>query len=337
MSGQLLNTLDLNNLVIHDVQLDYYGKRVAAAAADGSVHIWDVTDNQQKLVGQIKPHDGPVWKVAWAHPKFGGLLATCSYDMKVAVLKEVSSQWYIAYVDSSHAASVNSVAFSPWEFGLNLACASSDGTISILTHTPSQQWRRVSNFAHGGGAQTLSWMPASYRDGSLASPMRLATGGCDNSVRIWKCESDVWMQETPPLPSAHGDWVRDVAWRPDSSCVLASGSWDGSVIIWSQEMDGQPWRQLTKLALPGKVESLSWSVTGSQLAVSCAEGETMIYKELPDGHFEELGTCNEAGFTDKLAPAAAACAPGFDAPAAPDPNSEAAAQKQAVLDAFGMS
>ena len=23
-------------------------------------------------------HDGPVWQVAWAHPKFGTLLATCS-------------------------------------------------------------------------------------------------------------------------------------------------------------------------------------------------------------------------------------------------------------------
>merc|ERR550534_2340483 len=99
-------------------------------------------------------------------------------------------------------------------------------------------------------------------------------------------------------------------------------------------MDGQPWRQLTKVALPGKVESLSWSLMGSQLAVSCAEGETLIYKETPDGDFEELGACNEAGFIDKKAPAAV---PGFNGPAAPDPTSEAVAQKQAVLDAFGMS
>ena len=28
-------------------------------------------------------HEGPVWQVAWAHPKFGSILASCSYDRKV--------------------------------------------------------------------------------------------------------------------------------------------------------------------------------------------------------------------------------------------------------------
>jgi hypothetical protein len=28
-------------------------------------------------------HEGPVWQVAWAHPKFGNLLASASYDNKV--------------------------------------------------------------------------------------------------------------------------------------------------------------------------------------------------------------------------------------------------------------
>lgn len=29
-------------------------------------------------------HDGAVWQVAWAHPKFGNILASCSYDRKVS-------------------------------------------------------------------------------------------------------------------------------------------------------------------------------------------------------------------------------------------------------------
>ena len=28
-------------------------------------------------------HDGAVWQVAWAHPKYGNILASCSYDRKV--------------------------------------------------------------------------------------------------------------------------------------------------------------------------------------------------------------------------------------------------------------
>lgn len=319
MSTQYIGSLDMSSLgTVHDLQLDYYGKRVAAASSDSTVHIWDITDGQQKPVGVLKGHEGPVWKVSWAHPKFGNLLATCGYDMKVIVWKEVASQWHMAYVDSSHTASVNSVAFCPWEHGLRLASVSSDGTVSVLTHQPDQQWRRASLPAHPGGAQAVSWMPVQHRDGALAPTIRLATGGCDNAVCIWKCENDVWSQELPALPVAHSDWVRDVAWRPDGSSVIASGSWDRTVIVWTQEVEGQPWRQVCKLSMAGKVEALSWSVTGSILAASFADGETVLYKEAYNG-FEELGKVDEAGFTDgrQAPPPALVGIAGFEDAGAP--------------------
>ena len=31
---------------------------------------------------EIKAHDGAVWQVSWAHPKFGVLLASASFDSK---------------------------------------------------------------------------------------------------------------------------------------------------------------------------------------------------------------------------------------------------------------
>lgn len=37
-------------------------------------------------------HSGPVWQVAWAHPSFGPILASCSYDGRVYVWKEVAGQ-----------------------------------------------------------------------------------------------------------------------------------------------------------------------------------------------------------------------------------------------------
>jgi WD40 repeat protein len=36
----------------------------------------------------ILRHTGPVWQVAWANPKFGHILASCSYDGKVIIWKE---------------------------------------------------------------------------------------------------------------------------------------------------------------------------------------------------------------------------------------------------------
>lgn len=44
---------------------------------------------QVTLLADLNGHEGPVWQVAWAHPKFGSLLASCSFDSRVVVWKEV--------------------------------------------------------------------------------------------------------------------------------------------------------------------------------------------------------------------------------------------------------
>ena len=69
----------------HDAQMDYYGKRLATASSDRTVRVFDVAGQQQQLIAELKGHEGPVWQVAWGHPKFGSLLATCSYDRKVII------------------------------------------------------------------------------------------------------------------------------------------------------------------------------------------------------------------------------------------------------------
>jgi len=370
--GQMVGSLTTTGMgLLHDCQLDYYGKRVAAAAANNTVAVWDITDGQQRPAGNLTGHEGPIWKVSWAHPKFGSLLATCSYDMKVMIWKEAplnSGNWHIAYVDSSHGASVNDVQFAPWEFGLRLACASSDGTVSVLTYGADGQWHRQAFQAHAGGAQTVSWMPGAVpREGAMGPPtMRLVTGGCDNEVRVFKCDNEAWSPEMPPLPAAHSDWVRSVAWRPvnDGGNDVASGGWDKTVCIFHQEIEGQPWRQKAQIKVDGKVEGVAWSVTGSLLAVSFGEhGESAVFKEV-DGQFHKLADVAEAGYQEvpgaaalvaqanSAPPAVAAASPapaGVDlaaiglAPAAAAPAPAAAAvpnemqqQQQNVLAAFGM-
>jgi protein transport protein SEC13 len=102
-------------------------------------------------------HSGPVWQVAWSHPKFESLLASCSYDKRVCIFKETSkNQWEKIYeysghtasgsifslilpilLISSHSFSVNSIAWAPHELGPILAVASSDNSISIHTNQGS--------------------------------------------------------------------------------------------------------------------------------------------------------------------------------------------------------
>ena len=51
-------------------------------------------------------HEGPVWQVTFAHPRFGTLLASCGYDRRVLVHREVTpGQWVLLYKYEDHASS----------------------------------------------------------------------------------------------------------------------------------------------------------------------------------------------------------------------------------------
>ena len=96
--------------MVHDAQMDYYGTRLATCSSDKSVKIFEVKDGTQTLVTDLRGHEGPVWQVAWAHPKFGSILATCSYDRKVILWREDRpSVWSKMYEVTNHDSSVNSV------------------------------------------------------------------------------------------------------------------------------------------------------------------------------------------------------------------------------------
>ncbi len=102
--------------------------------------------------------------------------------------------------------------------------------------------------------------------------------------------------------------MRDVAFAPNIGLPrthLASASQDRTVLIWSQDTPQSPW---TKVALnpagtpaagsgadgaasgegkfPDTVWSVSWSISGSVLAVSCGDGKISLWKENLKGGWE---------------------------------------------------
>ncbi|CAB4045588.1 nucleoporin SEH1-like, partial [Paramuricea clavata] len=51
--------------------------------------VWDLgEDAEWKCTASWKTHYGSVWRVTWAHPEFGQVLATCSFDNTAAVWEE---------------------------------------------------------------------------------------------------------------------------------------------------------------------------------------------------------------------------------------------------------
>ncbi|XP_017463314.1 PREDICTED: nucleoporin SEH1-like [Rhagoletis zephyria] len=62
--------------VIHDVVFDYYGRRMATCSSDQTVKIWDEDELGKLTVSSSwKAHSGSIWRISWAHPEFGQVLA----------------------------------------------------------------------------------------------------------------------------------------------------------------------------------------------------------------------------------------------------------------------
>ena len=110
MATTPLQTIDTHHSSnIHDAQLDYYGKKLATASSDCSINIFEVVgDTQHNQLDSLAGHAGPVWQVGWAHPKFGVLLASCSYDKSVIIHRESPpGTWSPVHKHELHTSSVN--------------------------------------------------------------------------------------------------------------------------------------------------------------------------------------------------------------------------------------
>lgn len=288
--------------MIHDAQMDYYGKRLATCSSDRTVKIYDVTGDIQNNEVVLTGHDGPVWQVAWAHPKFGGILATCSYDGKAIIYREEQpNNWSQLYVHTFHQSSINSIAWAPFEYGLILACASADGRVSIVTHS-GQGW--ITSDFHDStlGCNAVSWAPfhSLGSDGPQGPIKRIVTASCDNTVKLWTFseENNTWSQIDFTAAQPHSDWVRDVAWAPSTSSLcntIASCSEDRSVYIWTQTEANGLWNKELLHNFDAPVWRVSWSITGNVLAVSSGDHKVSLWKQSLDKKWIQISSVDEAG------------------------------------------
>ena len=271
--------------------MDYYSKLMATCSSDATVRVFDVAAHAANPTGaqplaELRGHDGPVWQISWAHPKFGVLLASCSYDRTVVIWQQDERmQWKQVHKYTKHSSSVNAVKWAPHECGLHLAAASSDGSVSILSFRDGAGWPAAEPFEVSNmGCNAVDWAPHAHLgsvDGG-STVARLVTASCDNKIKVWKATNINDPSQAPTFtldcefPGGHEDWVRDVAWAYNTGMpcnTIASCSEDKRVIVWTQRTVGGDWasQMLSSDPFPFPVWRVSWSVTGAILA--CAAGD----------------------------------------------------------------
>jgi protein transport protein SEC13 len=287
--------------MVHDSAIDYYGKRLATASSDSTVKITSIggASAPSQLLATLTGHYGPVWRVGWAHPKYGSILASCGYDGRVIVWKEsTTGQWSQAHVFGNHKSSVNSIAWAPYELGLSLACGSSDGTISVMSMRPDGGWDAATiERAHPVGVTAVSWAPAAALGSMVGSDQlvhKLVSGGFDSVVKVWEFVNGVWKLESALVSDMHTECVRDVSWAPVlglAKSTIASASQDGKVVIWTKgKGGGDKWEGKVMRDFEAPVWRVSWSLTGDMLSVAAGEGDITLWKGASDGQWESLWT-----------------------------------------------
>ena len=205
---------------VHDVQFDHYGRRIATCSSDQNIKIWEraadidfadssvntsaVNVSGAEMVNQIadeimltnqwvctfqiqEKHNGAIWRIAWADPDFGQIIASCGMDQQIFIYKEreegsvsyrktgpnkkiiknvvlTGRTWEGAWQTYINAP-ISDIKFAPKSMGLVLAVACADGSVRFFSPiTPSNQndWQpkfeQIKKFT--ASCNCLAWNPA---------------------------------------------------------------------------------------------------------------------------------------------------------------------------------
>uniref|UniRef100_A0A8C1CP93 SEH1 like nucleoporin n=1 Tax=Cyprinus carpio carpio TaxID=630221 RepID=A0A8C1CP93_CYPCA len=275
--------------LIHDVSYDFHGRRMATCSSDQS----------------IKTHSGSVWRVTWAHPEFGQVLASCSFDRTAIVWEEIvgesndkqrgQSHWIkrTTLVDSR--TSVTDVKFAPKHMGLMLTTCSADGVVRIY-EAPDvmnlSQWSLQHEISSKLSCSCISWNPSSSR---AHAPM-IAVGSDDSNVTYGgKVQIYEYNEVTRKYAKAEtlmtvADAVHDIAFAPNlgrSFHVLAIATKDVRIFklvpLQKDSSSSAPTKFEVQVLAQfdshnSQVWRVSWNITSTLLASSGDDGCVRLWK-----------------------------------------------------------
>jgi WD40 repeat protein/tRNA A-37 threonylcarbamoyl transferase component Bud32 len=281
-------SLGMHDGAVWSVAVAPDGRRLASAAADATVKIWNTATGDCEAT--LRGHAGTVYSVAFAPD--GGTLASASRDGSVRLWD--TATWQERSALRGHAGTVYAARFSP--DGVRLATASLDRTAKlwdvatgeVVTTLEGHDQRVFSAAFSADGRQIVTASEdatARVWDIETAAELqrfvhpfrvnaavfigatgRIATVAADDVVRVW----DQSRPGSPRQLFGHSGPVWAVAATADGS-GFATGSADATVRTWNGS--GEPPNVLRE---SDRVLTVAGSFDGRMLATGLADGSVVL-------------------------------------------------------------
>lgn len=284
-SGQLRHTLvDANNEILA-LAASPGGYLLAASGADHIIRCWDLTTMQLRY--SLSGHGDAVRALAFSAD--GITLASGGNDQTIRLWDTEKRR--ALYTIQGYKNEISALAISP--DGTLLANGNANHVIYLwllkqhadlpLRQAPTQEpYAEVQPLqtlqGHYGAVRAVAFHP----DGTL-----LASGGDDDSIRLWQFNVDQWGEHQ--LLRGHTGAVMAIAFSPDGQ-LLASGSADHTIRLWDlQHTACHIVRGHKKM-----VNTLAFSPDGQYLASADDGGMLLLH------HTSDLMTANKQGMDQAL-------------------------------------
>lgn len=256
--------------LIHDLNYDFYGKRIATCSSDQHIKVFDKVEDYQNqnfltnipqsndtsntaekpdwtLSDSWKAHESTIVKVVWAGPEFGQVIASCSYDATVRVWEEdpreepgSGRRWKQVCTISDFRGPVYDIAFAPSHLGLRLASIDSEGIFRV------HEAPDPNNLKYWSPTMAEESLVSKQASKSRQSAFSLSwcpsmffkefiAISAQNSAFIYHKAPDSGRFKKVAVLQDGGSMIRSISWAPSMGRgfqLIAAGSNDGQIGIY---------------------------------------------------------------------------------------------------------